>query len=63
MFAKQALYFLSHTPVHFALVILEMGISQTICTGWTLTAILLILASQVARIIGVGHQHLTYLSF
>jgi hypothetical protein len=27
MFAKQVLYYLSHTPVHFAVVILEMGVS------------------------------------
>jgi hypothetical protein len=35
--------------VHFALVILEMGVSQTI--------ILPISASQVAKIIGVSHWH------
>jgi hypothetical protein len=36
-----------HTlPVHFALVILEMGVSQTICLGWPQTCILLISASQ-----------------
>jgi hypothetical protein len=47
------------TPlVHFALVILEMGISQTICPGWHWTEILPISASQEARIIGVSHQWL-----
>jgi hypothetical protein len=33
------------------------GASSTICLGWPLTRILLISASQVARIIGVSHQH------
>jgi hypothetical protein len=42
----------------FVLVILEMGVSQTICLGWPLTGILLISASQVARI-RVSHQHLS----
>jgi hypothetical protein len=45
-------------PVHFALFILEMGVFQTICLSWPLTVILLISASQVARIIGVSHWHL-----
>jgi hypothetical protein len=45
-------------PVHFALVILEMGVSRTICPNWPQTAILPISNSQVARIIGVSHQHL-----
>jgi hypothetical protein len=36
-------------PVHFALVILEMGVSQTICPGWPQTLILQISASQVVR--------------
>jgi hypothetical protein len=36
-------------PVHFALVILEMGVSQTICLSWPRTLILLISASQVGR--------------
>jgi hypothetical protein len=42
-------------PVHFALVILEMGVLQTICLDWPWTVILLISASQVARITGVSH--------
>jgi hypothetical protein len=41
-------------PVHFALVILEMGISPITCLGWPRTSIILILASQVARIAGVS---------
>jgi hypothetical protein len=41
-------------PVHFALVILEMGILWTICPDWPQTAIL-ISASQVTRIIGISH--------
>jgi hypothetical protein len=38
--------------VHFALVIFGDGVLQTICLGWPWTAILPILASQVARITG-----------
>jgi hypothetical protein len=45
--AKQTLYCLSHTLVHFALVILEMGVLRTICPGWPWTGILQISASQV----------------
>jgi hypothetical protein len=37
-------------PVHFALVILEMRVSLTICLGWPQIAIILFSASQVARI-------------
>jgi hypothetical protein len=47
-------------PVHFALNNLEMGISWTICPGYLWTTILLISASQVARIAGVGHRCLTW---
>jgi hypothetical protein len=43
-------------PVHFAPVILKMGISWTICPGWPWTMILLISASQVVRITSVSHQ-------
>jgi hypothetical protein len=32
------------------------GVSQTICLGWLQTAVLLISASWVARIIGVSDQ-------
>jgi hypothetical protein len=35
-------------------------ISQTICLGWPWTMILLILASQVARITGISHQCWAY---
>jgi hypothetical protein len=45
-------------PVHFALVILEMGVSLTICPAWPQTVILPISASHVARISGVNNQHL-----
>jgi hypothetical protein len=33
-------------------------VSQTICLGWFQYAVLLMCASQIARIIGVSHQHL-----
>jgi hypothetical protein len=36
-----------------------MGVSWTICLGWPGTVILCILVSQVARITGVSHWHLT----
>jgi hypothetical protein len=39
------------------------GISETICSGWPQTAILLNLASQVARIIDMSHQNLTVFMF
>jgi hypothetical protein len=38
-------------------------VSQTICLGWLPTSILLISASQVARIIGMSHQHPTHRIF
>jgi hypothetical protein len=44
-------------PVCFALVILEMGVSHTICPGWPWTLILLISASQVPRTVGLSHGH------
>jgi hypothetical protein len=43
-------------PIHFALVILEMDSTQTICLGQPLTVILLISASQVARLVDMSHQ-------
>jgi hypothetical protein len=49
---------LATLPIHFVLVILEMGFWRTICPGWPWTTILPISASQVARILGVGHQQL-----
>jgi hypothetical protein len=39
-------------PVHFALVILEMGVSWTLCPDWSQILIFLILAYEV-----VSHQH------
>jgi hypothetical protein len=56
-FELRALHHLSHTlSVHFFLVKLEMGISQTIYLGWPWNLILLISASHV-----VGSE-LSYLS-
>jgi hypothetical protein len=46
----------THLQPIFALVILEMGVSQSICPCYPWTAILPILACQVARITGVSHQ-------
>jgi hypothetical protein len=44
------------TPIgHFALIVLEMGVLRTICLGWPPTVILLIPASQVARITSMSH--------
>jgi hypothetical protein len=45
---------LNHT-VHFALVILEMGVSWCTCLSWPQTLILPISASHVARITGRNH--------
>jgi hypothetical protein len=56
--ASCLLYHLSHTFSPFVLVILEMGVSKTICLDWPPTVILPILASQVNRIIGMSHRHL-----
>jgi hypothetical protein len=43
-------------PVHFALAILVMGVSQTIYPGCPQMVILWISVSQVARITGVSHR-------
>jgi hypothetical protein len=43
-------------PVHFALVILDIGVSKTISLGWPQTVILQISTSQIARITGMSHQ-------
>jgi hypothetical protein len=51
------------TLVHFALVILQVGVSQTVYPAWPPTAILQISASQVARITVVSHQCLTVCLF
>jgi hypothetical protein len=56
---KKTLYCLTTPPAHFALVILEMGISWVICPSWPQTTILPISVSQVPKITGVSHQHLT----
>jgi hypothetical protein len=42
-------------PVHLALVICKMQVSQSICQGWLWTMILLILTCQTAGITGVSH--------
>jgi hypothetical protein len=52
---KQVLYYLSCTPVHFSLVILEMGVSQSACLDWYPTAIFPISACLIAKIAGVSH--------
>jgi hypothetical protein len=46
------------TPVHLALVILEMGGLVNYLPGWPQTVILPISAYQVASITGMSHQHL-----
>jgi hypothetical protein len=53
--AKQVLYCLSHTFRPFFPGYFGNGVSWTICPVWPQTAILLISASQVARIIDVSH--------
>jgi hypothetical protein len=53
---------LATPPVDFPLIILD-GVSQTICPGWPLTEIFLILASQEARITGMSHWHLAPTGF
>jgi hypothetical protein len=42
---------------HYAKLLVEMGVSQTICLGWPQTTVLLI--SQVAKTTGMSHQHPT----
>jgi hypothetical protein len=54
--AKQVFYLFSTLPIHFALVALEMGVSQTICPSWPQTSIPPISASHVARITSMRHQ-------
>jgi hypothetical protein len=48
---------LSHTPSPFCSGYFGDGILLTICPDWSWTLILLILASQVARITGMNHWH------
>jgi hypothetical protein len=45
------------SPVHFALVILEMEVSQTSFPGWPQTTIPLISASHIPRITAMSHQY------
>jgi hypothetical protein len=52
VFVKQALYILSHTSSPFCSGDFGDGFSQTVLLGWPRTTILLISASQVARITG-----------
>jgi hypothetical protein len=55
--AKQELYCLSHTSCPLCSGNFGDGAFWTICLGWPQTMILLISASQIARITGVSHQH------
>jgi hypothetical protein len=50
-------------PVHFALVILEIGVSRTISLGWPQTSVLPTSVTQVAGSTGVSHQRLASHSF
>jgi hypothetical protein len=50
-------YTLSHSTSPFFVCYFQDRVSQTICPGWLRTTVLLIAASQVARIIGVSHWH------
>jgi hypothetical protein len=52
---NQALYHFSHTTSPFCFGYFGDGILWTICPGWPQTAMLLILVSQVARIIDMSH--------
>jgi hypothetical protein len=54
--AKQALYFLSHASSPFFSGYFGDGVFLTICLGWPGFFILLISASQVARITSMSHQ-------
>jgi hypothetical protein len=51
---------LGHTSSMLCSDYFEDGVLQTICLDWLQTSILLISASEVARIIGVSHQCLTF---
>jgi hypothetical protein len=57
------LYRLNHTssPFHFSY--FGDGVSWAICPGWPRTSVLLISASQVARIADVSHGYLAWFSF
>jgi hypothetical protein len=56
MIVEQVLYHLPYFQSIFALVILEIGSHKLLAQGCPGTVILLILASQVVRIIGMSHQ-------
>jgi hypothetical protein len=58
MFAKQALYHLSHISSRFCYGIFGDGVPQTIFPGWPWTLILPISASQIAWITRMSHQQL-----
>jgi hypothetical protein len=58
MLIKEAFYHLSHTSSPFCSGYFGDGISRTICLGWPWISILLILASQIARITGVSYRYL-----
>jgi hypothetical protein len=52
--SKQVLYCLNHTSSPF---FSEDGLLWAICPSWPWTTVILILASQVAKIIGMSHEH------
>jgi hypothetical protein len=58
--AKQALYPLSHSSSPFCSGYFGDGILQTVCLGWLPASILLISASQAARITGMSHLHMAH---
>jgi hypothetical protein len=60
VFVKQVLYHWSHI---FVLIVLRMAVSPTIYSGWRQTEIFPLLASLVARITDVHHQHLAPIHF
>jgi hypothetical protein len=55
--AKQVLYYLSHASSPFCSGYFEDRIFWTICPGWPWISVLLLSASQIARIIGMSHWH------
>jgi hypothetical protein len=58
IFTRQALLPLEHSASHFwGMRFFEMGSWELFAWGWFQTKILLISASQVARITGMSHQH------
>jgi hypothetical protein len=59
----QVLYVFSHTASPFCFCYFGDGVSRTIFPSWSQTLILLISASQVAKIKGMSHQHLFFFFF